>query len=327
MTFEMKKVDPQNRINGLSNEEFLQRTSSVRVDPKQKTEYFEKHPILRKMRTGQWALKGPEGVIETFGTIVEPSAFYPKDLSNDLVLKHPGPFDEREVVDHIELLTKPGDIVLDPFLGSGTTLTACFKTGRKGMGLELMPNWVELAKKRIEAVTGSPYERAKHGLLIGHGDCLELMGKIKSEFVDFIITSPPYFNIMKPGTGTRAMDRRSKGLATDFGDHPRELGSISNYDAFTEEINKVYKESYRVLKSGKFMVLIVADITPKGKFVPFHLDTIQSACGAGFKIMGIQVVLDDWKKIEDYGIPRRFFLNTHHHYALVFQKKDNRVFH
>ncbi|MEM3481195.1 MAG: DNA methyltransferase, partial [Candidatus Korarchaeum sp.] len=42
-----------------------------------------------------------------------------------------------------------GDTVLDPFLGSGTTLIACLETGRRGIGVEISQKYCELAVKRL----------------------------------------------------------------------------------------------------------------------------------------------------------------------------------
>jgi len=53
-------------------------------------------------------------------------------------------------------MTERGDIVLDPFLGSGSTLIACEKTGRRCRGLELDPTYVEVILRRYEAVTKRP---------------------------------------------------------------------------------------------------------------------------------------------------------------------------
>ena len=46
--------------------------------------------------------------------------------------------------------TKPGEIVIDLFMGSGTTGVACVNTGRKFIGMELDPGYFEVAKRRIE---------------------------------------------------------------------------------------------------------------------------------------------------------------------------------
>ena len=50
----------------------------------------------------------------------------------------------------IRLLTEPGDVVLDPFAGSGTSLVAAIKTGRIPIGIDLMPQYVKLANKEIK---------------------------------------------------------------------------------------------------------------------------------------------------------------------------------
>jgi site-specific DNA-methyltransferase (adenine-specific) len=49
----------------------------------------------------------------------------------------------------ISAFSKPGDLVLDPFLGSGTTLLSCRRTGRGGLGFEIDGNYEELIKRKI----------------------------------------------------------------------------------------------------------------------------------------------------------------------------------
>ncbi len=50
----------------------------------------------------------------------------------------------------IEIMTNPGDTILDPFMGSGTTGVACVQTGRNFIGIEIDPAYFEIAKRRIE---------------------------------------------------------------------------------------------------------------------------------------------------------------------------------
>lgn len=56
----------------------------------------------------------------------------------------------------ITVFTNVGEIVVDPFLGTGTTIEACHQSGRTGYGMELNPEYAEIAIRRIEAVTGQP---------------------------------------------------------------------------------------------------------------------------------------------------------------------------
>jgi DNA modification methylase len=54
----------------------------------------------------------------------------------------------------LENSSQPGDLVLDLFLGSGTTLVACERTGRACLGLEIDPHYCQIAIARWEAFTG-----------------------------------------------------------------------------------------------------------------------------------------------------------------------------
>lgn len=63
--------------------------------------------------------------------------------------KHPAVFPERLVTDHIISWSNPGDLVLDPFMGSGTTAVAAIKTRRMYIGFECSAEYCEIAEKRI----------------------------------------------------------------------------------------------------------------------------------------------------------------------------------
>ena len=49
----------------------------------------------------------------------------------------------------VERITNPGDLILDPFMGSGTTGVACVQTGRNFIGIEIDPTYYAIAEKRI----------------------------------------------------------------------------------------------------------------------------------------------------------------------------------
>lgn len=65
--------------------------------------------------------------------------------------KHPAIFPESLAADHIKTWSNPGDTVLDPFLGSGTTGAMAISLGRNFIGIEREPKYLEIAKSRIEA--------------------------------------------------------------------------------------------------------------------------------------------------------------------------------
>ena len=73
-----------------------------------------------------------------------------KNTSKEKVKGFPNQIPEKLIQFLMELSSNEGDTVLDPFLGSGTTLAVCLKTKRKGIGIELNKESIELAKKRLE---------------------------------------------------------------------------------------------------------------------------------------------------------------------------------
>ena len=68
---------------------------------------------------------------------------------------HPATFPDELPLHHIQCWTRPGDTVLDPFLGSGTTAVACINTGRRFIGIERDPGYFDLAVSRLETALGN----------------------------------------------------------------------------------------------------------------------------------------------------------------------------
>lgn len=72
-----------------------------------------------------------------------------KTTTDKFAYEHPAMFPEKLAEDHIISWSNPHDIILDPFMGSGTTGKACKKLNRKFVGIELDKSYFEIAKKRI----------------------------------------------------------------------------------------------------------------------------------------------------------------------------------
>jgi len=69
---------------------------------------------------------------------------------------HPAMFPMRLAKDHIISWSDAGQTILDPFMGSGTTLVACAKLGRKGIGIELDPGYFQIACDRVQKSYDQP---------------------------------------------------------------------------------------------------------------------------------------------------------------------------
>ena len=68
-------------------------------------------------------------------------------------IKHPAIYPVKIVEEFLYLLTRPGDVVLDPFIGSGSTAVACKQLGRYFIGYDINPEYCEYAQNRVETIT------------------------------------------------------------------------------------------------------------------------------------------------------------------------------
>jgi DNA modification methylase len=264
-------VDPRNRLNELTNRDWMMQTKSV---------WFSRPPQRDKLKA-----------------------------------QHPATFAESDIVRLIEFFTKPGATVLDPFVGTGSTLVACALTGRRGVGIELVEHWAEVARQRLHAVQTGSEQR------ILTGDARELMSEMDDESVDLVVTSPPYWSILRKDWDHKVKaERKSKGLSTRYSDEAGDLGNTASYDEFLAELGKVFGQCLRALKTKGYMCVVVCDFRDGSRFVPYHADISRLIESVGFSLEGITILVQDSKNLYPYGIPFAFVSNIHHQYILVFRK-------
>jgi len=92
----------------------------------------------------------------------------------------------------IEHYTAPGDLVLDPMCGIGTTLVEAVRTGRRAAGIEYEPHWVDIARANLHLAREHGVE---HDARVFPGDARQLTSLLPAEFVGqvaLVVTSPPY---------------------------------------------------------------------------------------------------------------------------------------
>ena len=135
-------------------------------------------------------LTGKEWIQETV------SVWFQKGLGRDhphtyYERQHPAPFPYKMVERLLKFFTKSGDVVLDPFSGIGSTIKACGITKRKCIGIELSEKWANLSKQRLEKEIPN-FEN--FDLIIG--DSRKILTNFYDNYFDFIVTSPPYWQIL-----------------------------------------------------------------------------------------------------------------------------------
>lgn len=235
--------------------------------------------------------------------------------------QHPAPFSFQDVGRFIKFFTKKGEKVLDPFSGVASTLKACALYDREGYGIELNKKYFQLGIERID----EEVKRDKPNIIEQHhinGDALKKIKKFEDGFFDFLITSPPYWNILTKIDHKAKQERIEKNLDTKYSNDKNDVGNIEKYDEFLEIIGDFFNDCARIIKSKKYICIIVSDFRNKERLYPFHTDLSNYIEKKGeFLLKGITILYQSRKRIFPYGYPFSYVPNIHHQYILILQKK------
>ena len=163
--------------------------------------------------------------------------------------------------------TKKGEWVLDPFLGSGTTLIECKRLGRNGIGVELLPKVAKLAEKYIKKEE-NPYN-VKTEIINSDSTKLDFkseMEKRNIKSVQFLIMHPPYWDIIK------------------FSESKKDLSNAKNLREFLKKFGEIVDATYPVLDKGRYFAVVIGDKYSTGEWIPLGFYTMQEVLKRGYKL-------------------------------------------
>lgn len=138
------------------------------------------------------------------------------------------------------------EMVLDPMVGSGTTLIECKLLHRNGIGIDINPEAVELTKQALDFESDTISKQNAYQGDVCSLDCIE------DNSVDLICTHPPYLNIITYSKGKIAND----------------LSNIASPQKFCNEMEKGIREMYRVLKPNHYCAILIGDTRKAQHYVP-----------------------------------------------------------
>lgn len=232
-------------------------------------------------------------------------------------LKHPAMFPISLATRLIQCFTTSDDeMILDPFVGIGSTAIAAENMGKVGIGIEISSDYCEVAKMRKGSADFLISSEQRGERRIYCDDARNLFKYVKPESIDLVITSPPYWNIL---SRRRTADYKP---IRDYGDHPSDLGKIQSYEVFLKELKKIFELVFKALKPEKYCCVVVMDLRQNDRFYPFHSDVAQFMTEIGF-IWDDIIIWDrrqEYNNIRPLGYPTRFRINKTHEFILLFQK-------
>lgn len=210
----------------------------------------------------------------------------------------------------LQRYTKKNEWVLDPFLGSGTTLIECKRLGRNGVGVELLPEVVELAEHNISLETN--IYNVKTEILNADSTKLNFKDELKKlniSSVQFLIMHPPYWDIIK------------------FSENPNDLSNANTIDSFLDLLGKVVDNTYDILDNERYMALVIGDKYSKGEWIPLGFYCMQEVLKRGYLLKSIIVKNFEetkgkmnQKELWRYRALAGGFYVFKHEYIFLFQK-------
>jgi len=204
-------------------------------------------------------------------------------------------------------------LILDPFLGSGSTVCSAYRKGIPSAGFELVPEFLEMTRRRLSQIEG-PRECYPQLYQV---DCRFLADYLAPESVGLCITSPPYWNILRQRRSADGKPERN------YGDILEDLGNIPDYRDFLGALGNVFKQVWPCLKPGAYCIVVVMDVRKGSTFYPLHMDLVPVMRGIGFELDDLIV----WDRRQEYnnlrplGYPYVFRVNKIHEFILIFRKK------
>lgn len=269
---------------------------------------------------------------------------YPSELGHAARKAHGANKPPRLMARLIEFFSRTGELVLDPFAGvGGTLLGAAMSRGpRRALGIELDPRWAAVYQQVVTdlvaergglgpsladlgtADPGGPRLFDPRGLELRIGDSLTVLPTLEEASVDLVATDPPY-NLQLPMTmAGGALAEAHANRRTDYAmitESTADLANAADYPTFLDRMGDVFRELQRVLRDGRYAVVIVRDAYQEGRYVFTGSDLAERASSVGLVPKGDLIWYQAGTRLRPYGYPRAFVPNIVHQHILVLRKE------
>jgi len=214
---------------------------------------------------------------------------------------HPATFPIGLPARLIELLTHRGELVLDPFVGSGTTLVAARDLGRNGVGFDLNQEYAELTERRLQQ---QELFSSTHQLVVCD-DARNIPAYLASETVSLIVTSPPYANLLnrrRKNKSRRGEMRRNEqyGKVEQYSQDERDLGILANSE-YMAAMSEVFAGLLPLLRPRAHCVVNVPDMWWENDRITLHISVIEALRSVGYELRNI-IIWDRTNIVNRIGI-------------------------
>lgn len=234
---------------------------------------------------------------------------------------HPATFPISLAKKVVELFTHEGELVLDPFVGSGTTLVAAQDLNRNAVGFDLQESYINLCSNRLSQK--NLFNKTEQ--LAIQDDALNIPLYLNQNTVSLIWTSPPYANLLnrKRKNKSRRDRKNDQYLKVEqYSQNPRDLGTMS-LDNYTKAMGDIYEALLPLLKPKGHCVINVPDMWWENQRITIHVSLIQELRSRGYELRNT-IIWDRTNIVNRIGIfgwPSNYItMGTTFEYLLDFWK-------
>ena len=213
---------------------------------------------------------------------------------------HPATFPISLSKKVIQLFTHRGELVLDPFVGSGTTLVAAADCDRNAVGFDLSGEYIRLCEQRL-ADNGNLFNASRQ--IAVQEDARNISCYLQEGSVKLIWTSPPYANLLnrpRKNKSRKYRDNGQLGRIEQYSQDPRDLGTMS-LDQYTSAMGDIFASLLPLLKPKGHCVINVPDMWWEDKRVTIHVSLIEELRRRGFELRNI-IIWDRTNVVNRIGI-------------------------
>ena len=222
----------------------------------------------------------------------------------------------------IELFTHKGELILDPFVGIGTTLVAAQDTHRNAVGFDLNEEYIRVSRSRLAQTKLLAEETQQIAIC---DEAHNIPQYLKEETVSLCVTSPPYammLNRRRRNKSMRGNLRRNEHYLKiqQYSNDPRDLGTMKAHE-YAKALEEIYRGILPLMRKKAHCVINVTDLWWENKRVPIHIYVVDALQKAGFELRNT-IIWDRRKLINKVGIfgwPNNYItLGTTFEYILDF---------
>ncbi len=213
---------------------------------------------------------------------------------------HPATFPIALARKCIDLFTHRGELVLDPFGGSGTTLVAARDAGRNAVAADLQPKYLDVMARRLAAL---PENGSAQVPVLA--DARELGGLLAPGSVKLVVTSPPYANLLnraRSNKSRRTVDRKNAqfGKVEQYSQDPRDLGTL-DLDRYAAEMEGIFRTLLPAMRPKGHCIVNVPDMWWENRRITIHVSLIDALRRAGWELRNI-IIWDRTNIVNRIGI-------------------------